>query len=345
MKARERIWVVVWAVLVSASAGAQECQQEIKCATIAPAGSAWDLHFSSMISELKTRTNGRLCIKNYAGGVQGDEKAVVQKMRSGQLQCAGLTGFGLGQIAPPVRVLELPFLFENGKEIDYVTSKMAPQLSASFAAGNPPTVNLGWAEAGFVYIISKDKPIKSFADLKGMKMWMWEGDPMAEALYKRLNVTPIQLSIADVLTSLQTGMIGVAYCPPLGCLALQWVQKTKYMTDLAVVNSTGAMVILKSVFDKLSPDLQTALKETAAKYTRNIVVGTRDDNVKAIETIKKLGIQLLPVDPTAKAELVNLGKQVWTDMAGKMYTTDQLNMVQTLVGEVRSGKSASLNSN
>src|SRR3989338_11390491 len=100
-------------LVIAAFAAPQASAQvkEIKCATIAPAGSAWDKIFVAMNEELKTRTNGQVQFKIYAGGVQGDERAVVQKIRSGQLGCGGLTGFGLGQIASSVRVLEIPFLF------------------------------------------------------------------------------------------------------------------------------------------------------------------------------------------------------------------------------------------
>ena len=301
--------------------------KEIKCATIAPAGSAWDKIFVAMNEELKQRTNGQVTFKIYAGGVQGDEKAVVQKIRSGQLACGGLTGFGLGMIASPVRVLEVPFLFTNASDIDGRTAKVTPQLASALSSGNPPVELIGWAEAGFVYIMS-NKPIAKLSDLKGVKMWMWEGDPMAEAMFSSMNVTPIQLSIADVLTSLQTGMIEGVYAPPMGAVALQWASKVKYITDLPLVNSIGALVVAKSEFNKLSGEQQKILKEVGAKYCRQIVEQTRRDNVAALASLEKLGVKKVPVAEADKQELMNISKDVGQKLVGKLYTADLLTAVQ-----------------
>ena len=301
--------------------------KEIKMATIAPAGSSWDKIVAAMNEELKQRSGGKLQLKVYSGGVQGDEKAVVQKMRSGQLHAAGLTGFGLGAIAPAVRVLEIPFLLKNSQEVDQVTSKLTPKLEAALAAGNPPVQFLGWAEAGFVYILS-NKPIAKLADLKGVKMWMWEGDPLAGAMFEKFGMTPIQLSIADVLTSLQTGMIEGVYAPPLGAVALQWTSKVKYVTDLPLVNSIGALVVAKSTFNKLPPDQQALLKELGGKYCRQIVEQTRKDNETALAAFTKLGIQKISVAPVDQEEFAKLSKEVGKELVGKLYSQELLSMVQ-----------------
>lgn len=302
--------------------------KEVKLATIAPAGSGWDKITNAMNEELKQRSNGQIGFKIYAGGVQGDEKAVVQKIRSGQLHAGGLTGFGLGLIAPAVRVLEVPFLFSDASQIDSTTAKVTPQLEAALAAGKPPVELLGWAEAGFVYILS-NKPIAKLSDMKGVKMWMWEGDPMAEALYSALGVVPIQLSIADVLTSLQTNMIEAVYAPPMGAVALQWASKVKYFTDLPLVNSIGALVMSKAEFNKLSADQRKLIKEVAAKYTRQIIDQTRRDNEAALASIQKLGVRKIAVAEADKQAMMDVAKGVGQSLVGKLYSQELLSAVQT----------------
>lgn len=323
----------ILAVLLLTVAGARTVHaqaaaaKEIKCATIAPAGSAWDKIFVAMNEELKTKTNGSLAFKIYSGGVQGDEVAVVQKIRSGQLACGGLTGFGLGKIAPAVRVLEVPFLFTSSSEIDAKTSAVTPKLEAALKGGNPPVELLGWAEAGFVYIMS-NKPIAKLDDLKGVKMWQWEGDPVAEAMYRAMNVTPVQLSIADVLTSLQTGMIDGVYAPPMGAVALQWASKVKYITDLPIVNSIGALVVAKSEFDKLTPAQQSALREVGQKYCRQIVEQTRRDNTAALASLEKLGLKKVAVAEADKQAMMAISKQVGQSLVGQLYSAELLAAVQ-----------------
>lgn len=332
MKISKTAWLgaLLLSTVLSANAQAQTVAgaKELKLATIAPAGSSWDKIVTAMNEELKQKTNGAVQFKVYAGGVQGDEKAVVQKIRSGQLQAGGLTGFGLGMIAPSVRVLEVPFLFKNSTEIDAKTAAVTPQLQAALAAGNPPVEFLGWAEAGFVYIMS-NKPIAKLSDMKGMKMWMWEGDPVAEALYGALGVVPIQLSIADVLTSLQTNMIDAVYAPPMAAVALQWASKVKYVTDLPIVNSIGALVVSKAEFAKLSPDQQKAVKEVGAKYCRQIVEQTRKDNETAFAAIQKLGVQKITVADADKQELMKMAGDVGQKLVGKLYSQDLLAAVSS----------------
>ena len=77
---------------------------------------------------------------------------------------------------------------------------------------------------------------------------------LAKAYFEALQVTPISLSVIDVLTSLQTGLIDTVYASPLGAIALQWFTKVKYMTALPISNATGAIVVSKKTFDRLTPD-------------------------------------------------------------------------------------------
>src|SRR5215831_5675382 len=111
MKRRNRI--LLWILpLLMAFAGfkAGAAEHEIKLAVLAPEGSTWVNLMKEMDKELQTASGGKLAFKIYAGGVSGDEKDVLRKIRIGQIHAAGLTGVGLGEIVPAVRVLELPML-------------------------------------------------------------------------------------------------------------------------------------------------------------------------------------------------------------------------------------------
>ena len=106
------------AASVSFSVGA-EPQQVLKFATLAPSGSTWMNVLEDWGDEVRTRSEGRLIFKFYPGGVQGDEPDVLKKMRFNQLQGGAFTGYGIGRMYSPARVLELPFLFRDVDEIDY----------------------------------------------------------------------------------------------------------------------------------------------------------------------------------------------------------------------------------
>jgi TRAP-type C4-dicarboxylate transport system substrate-binding protein len=313
-------------------AGQAFAAKEIKVAIVAPEGSTWSNVMNDWNNELKAKTNNQVSFKIYAGGVQGDERDVIRKMRVGQLDAAGLTGLGLGIINPEVRILELPFLFNNYSEVDAVTAKIQPKLEAGFRKKGFEL--LGWAEAGFVNIFS-NKPIKGQSDLEGVKMWMWEADPLVKSLCDTFNIVPIPLALTDVLTSLQTNLIDAAYAPPLGAIALQWFTRTKYYTTDKLSNSTGAFVITKRTFDALTSAQAKALRETANKYSRILVQRTRAENEKSYTALKKAGLTPVELEKSEVAKIRQQSEKVWEDLAGKLYPSSLLAEVKTTIAQTR----------
>ena len=169
---------------------------------------------------VRDESGGRLRFKIYSGSSQGEDNVVLRKIRLGQLHSAGFTGVGLGEIAPKVRILDAPFLFRNYKEVDHLYETLGKEFKETFEENN--YVLLGWAEVGFVYVFT-NTPVRTLDDLGGVRMWMWEGDPVAEATFKALNINAIPLSVIDVLTSLQTGLIDGAYTSPLAATIVSLV--------------------------------------------------------------------------------------------------------------------------
>lgn len=304
----------------------------IKLALIAPEGSTWVNIMKEFGAELKKQTSGRWDLKLYAGGVAGDEKVVIKKMKIGQIDAAGFTGVGLGEIYPSIRVLELPFLFQNEKQVDYVVGKLMPDIRSGF--GSKGYEFLGWAEAGFVYILS-NKPIKSLKDMKGVKMWMWEGDPLAKKFYEALGIVPVPLSIPDVLMALQTNMIDGVYAPPLGAIAMQWFAKTKYMTDAKLVNSIGALLITKRTYNKMGVEDQKILKALSEKYCKKLVDATRKDNLKSIEVLKGAGLQIVKIKDSSLKEIEEKSKGMWGELVGTLYSKELLDKTVKYAGEVK----------
>ena len=110
----------VCALLLALCAASAQAQTMIKFATLAPEGSTWMKAMRQYTAEVSSKTANRVQFKIYAGGVSGDEKDVVRKIRLGQLQAGGFTGVGIGEIAPEIRLLDTPFLFKNSAEIDHI---------------------------------------------------------------------------------------------------------------------------------------------------------------------------------------------------------------------------------
>lgn len=310
---------------------------QIKFATQAPEGSAWIKVMKEYSDDVKNMTNGEVYFKIYAGGIQGDEIGVIRKMRINLLQSAGFTGVGAGEILPEFRVIEAPMLLHNYDEVDYITKMFYDEFSKKFE--EKKYVLLGLTEVGFVYVFAK-RPITTLADFKGTKMWMWEGDPLAEATFKALHANAIPLSITDVLTSLQTNLIDGVYTSPLACVTLQWNTRVKYMMNVPLTNSYGAILITKKMFDKLPPNYQKILLEKGREYMANLVQISRRDNQKSIELMEQNGIQIVDIPKKNLADFFTASMEARKSLVGKLYSSEILNRIENALQDFRKKKAS-----
>ncbi|HEX4047502.1 MAG TPA: TRAP transporter substrate-binding protein DctP [Elusimicrobiota bacterium] len=325
------------ALFLGAAARAQDVKY-IKFATLAPEGSTWMNVMTDLSKDLEKATGGKLKFKFYPGGTEGEDKDVVKKIRIGELQAGGFTGVGLGEIAPEVRLLDAPWLFRNRRELQEVREKFAKTLDAAVEKGG--FVVLGWTDLGSVYVFSKD-PISGPDDMKKAKMWVWEGDPIAEAAYKALGVDPIPLSVVDVMQSLQTGLIDAVYGPPLGVVALQWFQRLKHIYPVPMAESTGAVLISKKFFDALPADQRRALVDLSAEHLKRLNELSDADNDTALASLQKQGLILGPEPgPAVMRRYAALGRAARRDLTGRLFDAKLLDQVEKELAALRARKTA-----
>ena len=305
----------------------------IKLATVAPEGSSWMLSLKEAVAEVRSKTAGRVNFRVYPGGIAGDEPDVIKKMRVGQYQGAVFTGVGMGEILPESRVVELPYLFKNVEEIDYVQGRFTPVIERGFRARNFEFI--AWMEPGLVYLMSQ-KPVRKPAELRGLRMWVWEGDPLADAMIKAYRIAPVPLALPDVLMALQTGMINTVYAPPLVALALQWHTRVKYFLDEPLTNSTGAVLISRDAWAKISPADQLAVKEIMRAHLARLARVTRRQNQESIEKFRQMGIRIEKLDPKSHDEMSAIAASMRPKLIGRMYSAEQLRQIEGYLAEFRS---------
>lgn len=307
----------------------------LKIATLAPEGSSWMNIMHEMMDEVTAETDGRIKFKIYPGGIQGDERDVIRKMRAGQLHGGGFTGNGLGVILPRVRVLEIPFLFNDYNEVRAVVDSLDSYFADYF--DKEDYVLLGWANVGFVYLFSQE-PITCKKDILDKKVWLWEGDPLAETFMAEFGIKPIPLAITDVLMSLSTQMINTVYTAPMACVGLQWFTKVKYMTDYPVTNSVGAVIVSRKSWDRIPEDLQPVVRRICDKHFARLAETTIEDNAKSIETLKKNGIKLVEVGDEGRADFNKVSLTTREKLAGSLYPADLQERVEKLLADYRAGQ-------
>ncbi len=308
----------------------------IKFATVAPEGSIWVNYMKDLDNELRTKSNGRIGFRIYAGGIAGDELDVLKKIRVGQLQCAAFSGVGITEILPAWRVMDLPFLFRNMNEVRAVQNALKEFFTEEFRKKG--FEYLSWAEVGDVYLFSK-REIKTRDDLKGLKIWTWSGDPVSKKTFMLMGSTPISLAITDVTTAISTNMIDTVYAPPVGALAMQWNEKMNYMTGIPIAHSTGAILISKGYFDKIPKDLAVLLKDEVKLSMSKLADELGKQTSEAIKVINERGTKMAPAPEGAELQrFYDLHNEVANALKGDVFPEELLNKVHDILNKMRTTK-------
>jgi TRAP-type transport system periplasmic protein len=327
---------VALAVMAAARPAAAD-NVELKFATLAPSGSSWMVTLDKAAAEIKEKTAGRVTLKYFAGGSQGDERDFVRKIQAGQLDGAAVTSIGLSLIEESIRVLELPMMFQSVEEVDFVADKMWPYFQAKFEKKGYRLNDRG--EVGWIYFLSKNR-VETLADLKGQKLWQWGDDALVGAMFKKLSLNGVPLGVPEVDSSLTSGRLTAAYASPLAAVALQWYTKVKFMTSMPMSFAIGATVISKEAVKKISAEDLKIIDEVTRSYSKKSRKEIRKANEEAKTTMTRKGVTVVPTPATTVDEFAKQAAVVQQELAGKVYSKAELDMVIKYRDEFRAKKGA-----
>jgi len=286
----------------------------IKIATLSPEGTFWMKHMRAGAKEIKEKTQERVKFKFYPGGVMGNDDNVLRKIRIGQLQGGAITIGNLSQSTPDTTIYGLPYLFSSLDDAEEIRKTTDPMLS-KIIEGNG-FVNFGFAQGGFSYLMSKE-PIRSLDDLRQRKSWIPEKSDVGLSVFRYVGVSPVSLSLSDVLTGLQTGLIDTVVTSPIGALALQWHTHIKYVTDQPVNYLAAMLIIDKKAFHKLSETDQEIVREVMGKVYKKIDQQNKVDNVAARQALINQGVKFVQLSDSEKEEWEKIDDFVIKEMIKK----------------------------
>ncbi len=265
----------------------------LKIATVTPEGTQWMEDMRASAKVIKERTDGRVQIKYYGGGIMGNDTKVLGRIRIGTLQGGAFTPVALSGQYPDLNLYGLPLIFNSEEEAAYVRERMDDKLRQGLEEAG--FVSFGFATGGFAVLMS-NTPVDELEDLKGKKVWVPEGDTVSYDSMAALSLSPVTLPLTDVLTGLQTGLIDIVAMSPIGALVLQWHTKVKYITELPLVYTMGFLAIDKRAFNKISPADQAIVREVMEESYRNFDKVNLDDNRGARDALINSGIESVPYD-------------------------------------------------
>jgi TRAP-type C4-dicarboxylate transport system substrate-binding protein len=307
-------------------------QTVIRMGTLVPKGSPWHEILLNMGEEWKKASGGKIELKIYPGGEQGDEPEMVQKVRIKKLQSVALSGAGLSGIDASVTALEIPMMLSSYEELDYVRDHISPRLEKGLAQHG--FIVLNWGDAGWVHFFTK-QPAMRPDDIRKMKLCVLQGDNTTFELYKINGFHPVALAATDILTGLQTGLIDAFQAPPLIALSNQWFGGAHNMLDINFAQLVGATVIAKDVWDKIPAPVQKEMQVSGRKAGVALREEIRKAESGSIPMMQQFGMNLVKPDAKAQAEWHQLAEGIWPKLRGSMMPADLFDEVKRLRDEYR----------
>tara|TARA_Y100000589_G_scaffold68502_1_gene60178 strand:- start:402 stop:1148 length:747 start_codon:yes stop_codon:yes gene_type:complete len=246
----------------------------------------------------------------------------------------------MSQILPDILALQLPFLFGDYREVDYVLDNTKADFSNRYKQKG--FVFLGWADIGFVHLLSQ-VPISNLDDIKSHPVWRLEGEPITEILFRLGNVRSIPLTIPDVLLGLQTDLVKVVYSSPAAAIVLQWFTRVSYINEQPINFALGAFLLSERAFNTLSQTHRDALRQISEEEMRALTLEMREENSEALTVLQNNGVQLNSVSPSDLDSFKELVKQTIEELIEGPMPPELHDRVQGLLAQYREKQRKGLN--
>jgi tripartite ATP-independent transporter DctP family solute receptor len=210
-------------------------------------------------------SKGQLKVDVVVGGVLGGERDVAEGIQIGTVDGAILGGI-LQNFDPAMSILEFPFLFKNDAHVRAVMEgPVGEKIKARLIAKTGVRV-LSHVMRTPRELTTK-KPVKSLADLKGMKIRVPEMEAHLET-WRALGATPTPLAFTEVYTALQLGTVD-GQENPLGVIyANKFYEVADYLAISDHLVGFMMIVINNDKFNKLDPGVRQALAKAAVEASR-----------------------------------------------------------------------------
>jgi tripartite ATP-independent transporter DctP family solute receptor len=304
-------------------------QQKIalKASDVHPAGYPTVVAVENLGKKLEKATNGRLSVQMFAAMQLGGEKEAIEQAQVGAIQLARVSVGALGPVIDDLNVFNLPFLFRNTAHMQKVIDGEIGQELLGKVTNNQRAglVGICWMDAGARSLYDTKKPIKSIADLKGMKVRVM-GSPMFVDMMNALGGNGVAMGYDQVFSALQTGVVDGAENNPPSFVFDNHYQVAKFYTLTEHLIVPEMLVFSRRTWDTLSKDDQAMLMKFGLEAQLEERVLWDKYEKDALDKAKAAGIQIIEV--LDKKPFQDAVKPVWDKYGPKF--ADMIKRIQAV---------------
>ena len=328
MKMLPALLVAGVAALCAFASDAAHAQQKIvlKASDVHPAGYPTVVAVEDIGKKLDKATNGRLSVAMYPAMQLGGEKEAIEQAQVGAIAFARVSVGALGPVVDDLNVFNLPYVFRNTEHMQHVIDgPIGQDLLDKVTNSGKGLVGLAWMDAGARNFYSTKKPIKTMADLKGMKVRVM-GNPMFVDMANSMGGNGIAMGYDQVFTALQTGVVDGAENNPPSFVFDNHYQAAKFYTIDEHLIVPEMVVFSKKIWDGLSKDDQALLVKFSKEAQQEERKLWATYEKQAMDKAKAAGIEIIQVSDADKKVFQAAVKPVW-DKYGPKYA-DMVKRIQ-----------------
>jgi tripartite ATP-independent transporter DctP family solute receptor len=280
------------AVLVGAGTQAAQAAPRIISAVASSAlGGPQQLSIGAFQSEIKTRMGERLVVDGRSGTTLGSENALLAAARSGSVDIAILTGPVVSIAVPEFGVFDMPFVFRDWAHVKAVSEgPLAEQIAPKFAAKGLVLLAIG--EQGFRNITNSKRPIRTPADLVGLKIRVLPNE-IYQMTFRALGAEVVPMEFPLVYAALKDARIDGQENPISTVVGSSLQQVQKHMSMTRHFFAPIAVVMNREMFEAFEPADRKVLIEAARAAVERVRSSTSGNDANGLEKLKQDGMQVI----------------------------------------------------
>ncbi|BFO57339.1 DctP family TRAP transporter solute-binding subunit [Acidovorax sacchari] len=307
----------------AAPAAAQNYKSEYRMSLVLGTAFPWGKGGELWANKVRERTQGRINIKLYPGVslIQGDQTREFSALRQGVIDMAVGSTINWSPQVKALNLFSLPFLFPDYASVDAVTQGEVGR-SLFQTLDKAGVVPLAWGENGYREISNSKRPIKTPADLKGLKIRV-VGSPLFLDTFTALGANPTQMSWADAQPAMASGAVDGQENPVSVYMAAKlYTVAQKYVTMWGYMNDPLIFVVNKDIWNSWTPADREIVRQAAIDAGKEQIAIARKGMVEAdkplLKEIASHGVTVTQLTPEERQAFVQATRPVFDKWKGQI---------------------------
>jgi tripartite ATP-independent transporter DctP family solute receptor len=304
------------AFALPAAAQQDKYQAEYRLSTVVGTAFPWGKGGEIWANLVRERTNGKINIKLYPGVslVAGDQTREFTAIRQGVIDLAIGSTINWSPQVKELNLFSLPFLMPDYAAIDALTQGEVGKDIFRILEKNG-VVPLAWGENGYREVTNSKRPIRTPADMKGLKFRV-VGSPIFNETFTALGANPTQMSWADAQPALASGAVDGQENPlTIFSAAKLHTVGQKNVTMWGYVADPLIFVVNKEVWESWTPAERTIVKEAAVEAGRQVIQMARKGliapDLSTISDVEKLGVTVVKLSANEREAFLKATRTVY----------------------------------